>query len=82
MDYLDFVSKDEFTYSAVPTEATPPKDKDAKQNKMLKDIKFKDLVEMFGDIIFNFEYRRMVTDFFHPVPVTPVTVDETAKKIA
>ena len=30
---------------------------------------------MFGDIIFNFEYRRMVTDFFHPTPM-----DEKSRK--
>ena len=34
--------------------------------KKLKEILFKDLVDQFGDIIFNFEYRRMVTNFFHP----------------
>lgn len=52
----------------MPTQATPPKDCEKKQTRLLKDIKFKDLVETFGDIIFNFEYRRMVTDFFHPLP--------------
>jgi hypothetical protein len=61
----------------VPTSATPPKDQNAKQTKPLKDIKFKDLAEMFGDIIFNFEYRRMVTDFFHPI-----SLDEKSRKQA
>jgi hypothetical protein len=45
------------------------------QTKKLKEILFKDLVDQFGDIIFNFEYRRMVTNFFHP----PTANDKTEK---
>ena len=63
MEYLNKVGQDSFTYSALPTSDSP----EPKQTSLLKSIKFKDLVDQFGDIIFNFEYRRMVTDFFHPV---------------
>jgi len=40
-------------------------------------VGFREMVESFGDIIFNFEYRRMVTDFFHP---THKTTPSTLKK--